>query len=142
MTVYLGRRYLLSASHRLFRPEWDEPHNREAFGKCANPHGHGHNYTVEVRVSGTPDPVTGMVADLLAVDAAVAREVLEPFDYCNLNLHPAFRGRVPTSENFCMEIFDRLRGPLPALREVRLEETENNAFRYTGGNPPAGETLR
>ncbi len=134
MTAYLGRRYRLSASHRLFCPEWDEVRNQEVFGKCANLHGHGHNYTVEVLVGGVVDSVTGMVADLAGLDAVVAREIIEPFDHTNLNLHAAFAGRVPTSENFAIEIFDRLSEGLPEglLRQVRLEETANNSFTYTG----------
>ena len=134
MTIYFGRRYKLSASHRLFCPEWDEARNQETFGKCANPHGHGHNYVVEVLTGGPADPVTGMVVDLMQLDAWVAQEVIEPFDHENLNLHPAFQTRVPTSENFCIEVFDRLQRVLPAglLRQVRIEETANNAFTYTG----------
>jgi len=140
MNVFFGRRYRLCASHRLFCPEWDELRNRETFGKCANPYGHGHNYTVEVLVGGAPDPVTGMVMDLVELDAAVAREVLEPFDHTNLNLHSEFAGRVPTSENFCIAIFERLARALPgnALRQVRLEETPNNFFTYTGGQAAPG----
>ncbi len=139
MTVYFGRRYSFSASHRLFCPEWDETRNFEVFGKCANPHGHGHNYMVEVLVGGPVDPVTGMVIDLVELDGVVDREVLEPFDHTNLNRLPAFAELVPTSENFCMEIYNRLAAALPAvsqgvaLRQVRLEETVNNAFTYTGG---------
>ncbi len=107
----------------------------EAFGKCANPHGHGHNYTVEVLVGGVPDPVTGMVVDLPELDASVCREVIAPFDHANLNTLSAFAGRVPTSENVCIEIYDRLARALPAglLREVRIEETPNNSFTYKGG---------
>ncbi len=138
MTVYFGRFYRFSASHRLHCPEWDEARNREVFGKCANPHGHGHNYGVEVLLAGSPDPVTGMAADLLNMDETVRREILEPFDHSNLNLQPAFRGRVPTSENLCIEIFDRLRAALPGLRQVRVEETTNNSFTYTGGQPAPG----
>jgi 6-pyruvoyltetrahydropterin/6-carboxytetrahydropterin synthase len=134
MTAYFGRRYKLSASHRLFCAEWDEARNLEAFGKCANPYGHGHNYVVEVLAGGAVDEVTGMVVDLVELDAWVACEVLEPFDHANLNLHPAFETRVPTSENFCIEIFDRLQKVMPAglLRQVRVEETLNNSFTYTG----------
>jgi 6-pyruvoyltetrahydropterin/6-carboxytetrahydropterin synthase len=140
MRVTFGRRYRLSASHRLFCPEWDEARNVETFGKCANPHGHGHNYVIEVLVGGPVDPVTGMVVDMVELDARVAAEVIEPFDHANLNLHAAFKTRVPTSENFCIEIFDRLQTVLPAglLRQVRVEETSNNAFTYTGPvAPPA-----
>ena len=137
MIAYLGRRYRLCASHRLFCPEWDEARNVETFGKCANPHGHGHNYTVEVLVSGQVDASTGMAADLVALDAAVADQLIEPFDHTNLNRHPAFAALVPTSENFAIEIHRRLTRALPAgsLRQVRLEETPNNSFTYTGGAP-------
>ncbi len=135
MRVQLGRRYRLSASHRLFCPEWDEQRNSEAFGKCANPHGHGHNYRIEVMVGGAVDPVTGMLLDLAELDLVVTRVVLEPFDHCNLNRHPAFADQVPTSENFCIEIFGRLHEALAPdqLRQVRIEETPNNSFTYTGG---------
>ena len=134
MTVYFGRRYRFCASHRLFCPEWDELRNLEMFGKCANPHGHGHNYTVEVLVGGRVDAVTGMVFDMVALDRYVTDTVLEPFDHSNLNRLPSFAGRVPTSENVCIEIFDRLQRVLPAgvLRQVRLEETVNNFFIYSG----------
>ncbi len=140
MKVYLGRRYRLCASHRLFCPEWDELRNAQTFGKCANPHGHGHNYTVEVMIGGAVDTVTGMVMDLAELDAVVEREVTRPFDHTNLNLHEALEGQVPTSENFCIAIFNRLARALPidALRQVRLEETANNFFTYTGGQSAPG----
>ncbi|RRA47153.1 6-carboxytetrahydropterin synthase [Acidipila sp. EB88] len=140
MHAYLGRRYCFSASHRLFCPEWDEVRNQEHFGKCANPHGHGHNYMAEVLVGGQVEGVTGMVLDLVELDALVAREVLEPFGHSNLNLHPAFAGRVPTSEHVCMEIFNRIDAALPPgmLRQVRLEETQNNFFIYRGSAPAPG----
>ncbi len=134
MKVELGRRYRLCAAHRLHRPEWDLQRNLEAFGKCANPHGHGHNYVVEVSVAGEPDPVTGMVVDLGLLDAAVRREVVGPFDHQNLNTLAAFEGQVPTSENLCIVLYDRLARALPKglLRRVRVEETVNNAFTYGG----------
>ncbi len=135
MKVALGRKYRLCASHRLFCPEWDELRNLEAFGKCANPYGHGHNYVVEVLVQGEADAVTGMVVDMVLLDTTVQREVVAPFDHTNLNTLPEFAGRVPTSENFCIEIFDRLARALPGglLKQVRVEETPNNSFAYTGG---------
>lgn len=135
MKAYLGRRYRFCASHRLHRPEWDERRNMDTFGKCANPHGHGHNYTVEVLLGGEVDPVTGMIFDLVALDAVAQREVIAPFDHMNLNLHSAFAGCVPTSENVCIEIFNRLERALPdgVLWQVRVEETPNNFFTYTGG---------
>ena len=140
MKAYLGRRYRFCASHRLYRPEWDEARNMETFGKCANPYGHGHNYTVEVLVAGNRDPVTGMVFDIVALDAIAQHEVIAPFDHTNLNLDSAFAHCVPTSENVCVEIFNRLLAALPegALRQVRVEETPNNFFTYTGGAPAPG----
>ena len=138
----LGRRYRLSASHRLARADWSQARNQEVFGKCANTFGHGHNYTVEVVVQGQVDCVTGMVLDLAVLDAAVAREVLEPFDHCDLNRQPAFADRIPTSENLCMEIHQRLLRALPEgmLRTVRVEETANNFFSYgRGALAPTGD---
>ncbi len=134
MRAYLGRRYRFCASHRLFCPEWDELRNQEVFGKCANPYGHGHNYTVEVLLGGAVDAVTGMVFDLAALDAIAAREVVEPFDHTNLNLLSRFEGTVPTSENLCIAIFEQLDNALPQgmLQQVRVEETPNNFFTYRG----------
>ena len=134
MKAYLGRRYRLSASHRLASPELNEAENRAVYGKCANPHGHGHNYVVEVVVGGEVDPVTGMVCDLVELDAVVGREVLEPFDHQNLNMLEPFLDRVPTTENLCIEVDARLRRALrPELSlRVRVEETENNFFEVAG----------
>lgn len=132
MKAYFGRRYRLSASHRLHAAALTEAQNREVYGKCANPHGHGHNYTVEVLVGGEIDPATGMVCDLVELDGCVAREVLEPFDHQNLNTLEAFQNRVPTTENLCIEVRQRLRQALPpelSLR-VRVEETGKNFFEY------------
>jgi 6-pyruvoyltetrahydropterin/6-carboxytetrahydropterin synthase len=100
------------------------------YGKCANPHGHGHNYTVEVIVGGQMDPVTGMVTNLVELDTQVGSAVLEPFDQQNLNMLECFRGSVPTTENFCLEIERRLRRALPERLSlaVRVEETSNNSF--------------
>lgn len=120
----------MSASHRLHTPALTDAQNCEVYGKCANPHGHGHNYTVEVLVGGEIDPVTGMVCDLAELDGCVAREVLEPFDHQNLNRLEVFRNRVPTTENLCIEVERRLRAALrPELSlKVRVEETGKNFF--------------
>jgi 6-pyruvoyltetrahydropterin/6-carboxytetrahydropterin synthase len=130
MKAYLGRRYRLSASHRLHTAALSEAENRRVYGKCANPHGHGHNYTVEVLVGGELDGVTGMVTDLVELDACVGREVLDPFDRQNLNTLDVFVDRVPTTENLCIEIERRLRRALPEKLSlaVRVEETSNNSF--------------
>lgn len=130
MKAYFGRRYTISASHRLHTTALTDEENRAAYGKCNNPHGHGHNYVLEVLVGGPVDAETGMVVDLVALDGAVSERILDRFDHANLNLDPLFADRVPTTENFCTAIFDLLRDALPGgeLRHVRVEETENNFF--------------
>lgn len=132
--VELGRRYRFAASHRLHTPQLSEEENRRVFGKCNNPHGHGHNYLLEVRVSGPIDPATGMIANLADLDAFVEREVLEPFDQKSLNEDvPAFRQVVPTTEALCVEIHRRLKAfPYAQLERIRIEETSNNSFEYPG----------
>ncbi len=130
MKAYFGRRYMISASHRLHTERLTAEQNRAEYGKCNNPHGHGHNYTVEVLVGGKVDAETGMVIDLVALDEAVRGQVIDRFDHANLNLDSMFADRVPTTENFCRAIFGLLKDTLPAgkLEHVRVEETENNFF--------------
>ena len=130
MKAYFGRRYMVSASHRLHTGELSTGENRAVYGKCNNPHGHGHNYVVEVLVGGAVDAETGMVVDLVALDGAVRKQVLNRFDHANLNLDPLFRDSVPTTENFSKAIFSLLSDALPQgeLEYVRVEETENNFF--------------
>ena len=130
MRAYFGRRYLLSASHRLHTPALTAEANRAVYGKCNNEHGHGHNYFVEILVGGAVDAETGMVVDLVALDETVRARVLDRFDHANLNLDPLFADCVPTTENFCKTIFSLLHDTLPAgeLEHVRVEETENNFF--------------
>ena len=121
---------MLSASHRLHSEALSAEENRAAYGKCNNPHGHGHNYGLEVLVGGPVDPQTGMVVDLAALDEAVRARVIDRFDHMNLNLEPYFKNRIPTTENLCRAVYDLLKGALPAgqLESVRVEETENNFF--------------
>ena len=125
---------MLSASHRLHTDAISAEENRVAYGKCNNPHGHGHNYLVEVLAGGPVDEVTGMVVDMVALDEAVRTRVLDRFDHANLNLDPLFANRVPTTENLCRAVFGLLEGSLPAgkLEYVRVEETENNFFQFYG----------
>lgn len=134
MRAYLSRRYRLSASHRLDCPALSEEANRSVYGKCNNPHGHGHNYTVEVTVGGHVDPVTGMVCDLAALDGMVQSRVVGRFDHANLNLDPWFAQMVPTTENLCVAIYELLQESIGAseLVRVRVEETSKNSFEYTG----------
>jgi 6-pyruvoyltetrahydropterin/6-carboxytetrahydropterin synthase len=132
--ISLGRRYHFAASHRLHTTKLSEEENNRVFGKCNNPYGHGHNYTLEVRFSGPVDPPTGMVANLADLDAFVNERVIEPFDHRSLQDElPAFRHAVPTTENLCMEIFQRLKTfSVATLEAVRVEETSNNSFEYEG----------
>lgn len=130
MKAYFGRRYMLSASHRLHADALSDQENRAAYGKCNNPHGHGHNYVVEVLVGGPVAPETGMTVDLVALDEAVRTRVIDRFDHTNLNLDPLFTSEVPTTENLCRVIFGLLQHHIPSasLEYVRVEETENNFF--------------
>ncbi len=134
MKAYFGRRYMLSASHRLHCDTLSDDQNRAAYGKCNNPHGHGHNYIVEVLIGGPVSTESGMVINLVDLDAVVQTQVLDRFDHANLNLDPLFTALVPTTENLCREVFRMVRDALPAappnlnLEYVRIEETENNFF--------------
>lgn len=134
--AYFGRRYMLSASHRLHADALTVEQNRTAYGKCNNPHGHGHNYVVEVVAGGAVDSETGMVVNLTALDAVVRARVLDRFDHRNLSLDPLFARQVPTTENLCRAVYDLLENAMPAgeLEYVRIEETENNFFEYFGAS--------
>ena len=136
LKIELGRRYRFAASHRLHTAHLSEEENYRVFGKCSNPHGHGHNFVVEVSVSGDVDPATGMIANLADLDSFVEHRVLDEFDHHSLNDDvPAFREKVPTTENLCLEIFQRLKSfPTARLERVRVEETGNNTFEYAGDN--------
>lgn len=137
MRAYLGRRYHLSASHRLHCAGLTGDENRAIYGKCNNPHGHGHNYVVEVLVGGNVDSVTGMVCDLAELDSCVQREIVDRFDHTNLNLYAGFAGHVPTTENFSVEVHRLLTAAFTQgqIVSVRVEETAKNSFEYPA---PAG----
>ena len=137
MIAHLTRRYLFSASHRLHSPDMSAEENQATYGKCNNPHGHGHNYALEVTVSGPVD-ANGMICRLVDLDTFVEREVLARFDLENLNALAEFATIVPTTENLCIQIFEILQRGFPHahLDKVRLEETMLNSFEYTGENEP------
>jgi len=137
MIAHLTRRYRFSASHRLHSEEMSAEQNRTTYGKCNNPYGHGHNYALEVTVSGPVAEDTGMVCNLADLDNLVEREVLSRYHLENLNTRKEFAVTVPTTENLCIEIFEILQRGLPQthLERVRLEETMMNSFEYTGGQP-------
>jgi len=136
MKLQLTRRYAFAASHRLHSSHLSEEENQRIYGKCNNPYGHGHNYFIEVSVTGAVDRETGMIANLADLDSYVTREVLEPFDHTYLNMDvDVFRDSVPTTENLCIEIFNRLKHFSGArLTRIRLEETGRNSFEYAGEN--------
>jgi len=134
MKISLTRRYRFAASHRLHSPTLSEVENERIYGKCNSPYGHGHNYAVEVTVTGPVDAYTGMIANLGDLDPFVQREVIEAFDYKYLNEDVAeFQAIVPTTENVCREIYRRLaKFPVGRLERVRIEETSKNSFEYSG----------
>ena len=127
---------MFSASHRLHSDAMSAEENTATYGKCNNPHGHGHNYALEVMVSGPVDESTGMVCNLIDLDGFVHQEILERFDHQNLNTLEEFAKVVPTTENLCIAIYDILqRGFRQAhLEKVRFEETMMNSFEYAGGS--------
>ena len=134
MKAYLTRRYMFSASHRLNSDQLSAEENRAIYGKCNNPYGHGHNYTVEVTVSGQVDEQTGMVCNLVDLDSFVRGQVLDRYDHQNLNLLPEFSDKVPTTENLCIAIYEILKRRFTKahLEKVRIEETMMNSFEYAG----------
>jgi 6-pyruvoyltetrahydropterin/6-carboxytetrahydropterin synthase len=134
MMISLTRRYRFAASHRLHSAALSMAENERIYGKCNSPYGHGHNYAVEVTITGPVNPDTGMIANLGDLDPFVQREVIEAFDYRYLNEDvQEFQTVVPTTENVCREIYRRLAGfPAAKLERVRIEETSKNSFEYSG----------
>jgi 6-pyruvoyltetrahydropterin/6-carboxytetrahydropterin synthase len=132
--VYLTRRYRFAAAHRLHTEALSEPENRRVFGKCNNPNGHGHNYTLEVTVRGEIVPETGMVTDLDRLDRTVEERVLRRFDHQHLNFDEAFAGKTTTGENLAVLLWDLLEKAVPAgtLHKIGLVETRDNHFEYAG----------
>jgi 6-pyruvoyltetrahydropterin/6-carboxytetrahydropterin synthase len=135
MKAYLTRRYWFAASHRLHNDAFSREENREIYGKCNNPHGHGHNYAVEITVSGQVDDKTGMVCNLVDLDGFVKENVLSRYDHENLNVLADFAQTVPTTENLCVRIYEIIKQgfELAGLERVRIEETMMNSFEYSGG---------
>jgi 6-pyruvoyltetrahydropterin/6-carboxytetrahydropterin synthase len=140
--AHLSRRYHFSASHRLHTDAYDAERNRDVFGKCNNPHGHGHNYTVQVTFSGPVSPATGMVVNLADLDAFAKENLLDRFDHTNLNLLDCFANTVSTTENLSREVYRIFQQfPLAHLEQVHIEETSNNSFDFAGGTTPTPGTL-
>ena len=133
MRVAVIRIEHFNAAHRLYRKDWDDAKNKDVFGKCSNPLYHGHNYYLEVKVTGDVDPETGYVIDLKILKDIIHDEVMEKFDHKNLNEDTEeFRNLNPTAENIAVVIYDKLRARLDINYEVkvRLSETERNIVEY------------
>jgi 6-pyruvoyltetrahydropterin/6-carboxytetrahydropterin synthase len=138
--MLITRKVEFSASHICRSPLLPEEENQRLFGKAANPHGHGHNYVVEVTVLGEPHPVTGMVMDLKDLKEILTREIVEPYDHRFLNYEvPPFDREIPTAENIARDIWRRLTPRLSAdghkLHSVRLYETADLYVDYFGEQP-------
>ena len=133
--IYVTRREIFSAAHRLFNPKYSDEENARIFGKCSNPNWHGHNYTLEVVVTGEVDTDTGFVMDLKELKEIVRANVISKVDHKNLNLDTDFmKGKIPTSENIVIAIWKELEDKITKgkLFSVKLYETENNYFEYKG----------
>ena len=133
--IALTRRYSFPAAHVLRSSQLSDDENARVYGKCANPLGHGHDYGLEVSVSGPVDAVSGRIVDRAALDAIVEEHVLDRFGHGLLNDDPAFADRVPTAENIAAQIHHVLAGPIAGLGDVRLHrvrlhETRKNIFAY------------
>lgn len=128
MNVSVTRKARFCAGHKYWRSEWAPEKNREIFGACANEHGHGHNYTLEVTVSGPVDPKTGMVINLSELDRLIHQLVIDRIDHRNLNVDvPELSGRIPTTEVLADFIWEALQNRIPAgrLEEVRVYEADD-----------------
>lgn len=131
--TFLTRQYHLCAAHRLHSIHLSDKENQELFGKCNNPHGHGHNYYVDIQVKGEPSPITGMIINLSELDEIVEREIMDKFDHKNLNLDTEeFKELNPTSEVVAMVFYNLLKPHIANLHKVGIWETEKNYFEYLG----------
>jgi 6-pyruvoyltetrahydropterin/6-carboxytetrahydropterin synthase len=131
--VAVYRKEHFNAAHRLNNPLWDEATNRQVFGKCNNPHFHGHNYELVIKVTGEPDPQTGYVMDMKLLSEIAQENVLERFDHKNLNDDTAeFKDLNPTAENIAIVIYNILREKIDMKfdLQIRLYETERNFVDY------------
>lgn len=143
--ILLTRRATFSASHYYWNPAWTEEQNRTVFGLCANRNGHGHNYTLEISVTGAVDPVTGFVVDLKWLKDVIEREVLDAYDHRHLNLElPEFASTIPTTENIAIAVWNRLETPVSAaggakLSRVRVYETDDIFADFLGEKDGASQ---
>lgn len=137
IVIYVTRKVHFNAAHKLYNPKWSKEKNQEVFGGCANENWHGHNYVLEVTISGTPDPETGYVVDLKILKEILEERVISKVDHKNLNLDvPFMEGILTSSENFAIAIWNQLEGHIPSgkLFSVKLFETERNYVEYRGND--------
>lgn len=133
--LYLTRREVFSASHRIYNEKFSDEENFKIFGNCSNPNGHGHNYVLEVIVRGNVNTETGFVIDLKFLKKIIRENVIDKVDHKNLNVDVDFmKGINPTAENICIAIWNQLESKIPSgeLYSVKLYETENNYVEYRG----------
>ena len=135
--IYITRREIFNAAHRVYREDWSDEKNLEVFGKCSNPVWHGHNYTLYVTVKGEVLPDLGYVADLKSVSTIIREKVIEKIDHKNINLEVDFmKGKIASTENLAISIWEELVLPVrnlgAELHCIKLEETENNFVEYYG----------
>lgn len=131
--VAVFRKEHFNAAHRLFNPDWDAANNEKVFGKCALPNYHGHNYELEVKVVGEPDPKTGFVMDMKVLSDLIKEEIHSRFDHKNLNLDTEeFKNLNPTAENIAIVIYELLRPKIDSKLDlqIRLYETPRNFVEY------------
>jgi 6-pyruvoyltetrahydropterin/6-carboxytetrahydropterin synthase len=135
--IYLSRRERFSAAHRMYRTDWSDEKNLEIFGKCSNPHWHGHNYILWVTIKGEPSTEYGFVMNINILKQIILEKVINKIDHKNINLEVDFMsGRIATTENLAVAIWEELKPGIEKYRAilhcVKIEETENNSIEYYG----------
>lgn len=133
MRISIIRKGHFNAAHRLFNPDWSEEKNKQIFGICSNPNFHGHNYEMDVKISGELDPESGILMDLKVLKEVIEKNVEQRYDHKNLNMDcPEFVNKIPTAENICIEIHRILKSVLPDHLDVhiRLSETPRKFVEY------------
>lgn len=135
--LYITRKFHFSASHRVYNPKLSDEENFKTYGKCSNPNGHGHNYEMDVTVSGEIDPELGYVMDLTRLKLLVEKEIIDKVDHKNLNMDVDFmKGVLPSTENIAVTFWNQIEAkintPLRKLYSIRIKETINNSVEYKG----------
>jgi len=133
MRISVFRKAHFNSAHRLFNPDWSDEKNKEIFGICSSPNFHGHNYEVELKVTGELDKESGILIDLRKLKDLLKEKVEDRYDHKNLNVEcPEFEKKVPSAENLCIEIYQLIRPEIPAVMDiaVRLYETPRNYVEF------------